>query len=153
MDRAVAAARTGDLSGLEAVFEEESDRRLAPAGPQADRAFVGAPPAPIVEVSYKATPVAVGAVRDQGFRVSSPFAGGALDLDGFGASIYVATGAPAPQLTTLVVVCQPELSHFERRAVDTLSREMNDIPDGEQEREVPPLVRLRRGLVLSGWDR
>jgi hypothetical protein len=141
VDRAVAAARSADPLG-------------APAGGHnADRAFVGASLWPILQVSYKTTPVAVGAVRDQGFRVSLPFAGGALEPDGFGASIYVATGAPAPQLITLVVVCQPELSLFERRAIDTLSREMNDIPDGEQEREVPPLVRLRRELVLSGWDR
>jgi hypothetical protein len=80
----------------------------------------------VIQVSYGATPITAGLVLHEqldGVVVILPFAGGALDPKRFSASVYIARGAAAPAVDTLVIVRQPDPSGFERRALDRLSGE------------------------------
>jgi hypothetical protein len=113
---------------------------------------LGADAAPFVVVGYRGVRVVQGMVSVDGLRVSLPFAGGALDPDGFTASAYLAPGAVIPAVITLVVVCQPALSHLERRALDRLPDENGREEPGGRDAGAPParLIELREALVLAG---
>ena len=108
---------------------------------------------PIIWVSYYGTPITEGVSLPEalnGVVVVLPFAGGALDPARFEASVYVARDAAAPPVKTLVIVRQPDLSSFERRALDRLTGER--ALGGRQDvgTTLARLVELRAKLRLAG---
>ena len=138
--RARDAAQCGDAAGFEEIFQGPT--RIAGGWPH------------VIRVTYHDTSIAEGPLGDEGLRVLLPFAGGALDQAGFLASTYVPSGGVRPALTTLVVVCQPVLSALERRVVDRLRREVDEIHPRpvRASTEVERLLELRRQIVLAGRE-
>jgi hypothetical protein len=109
----------------------------------------------IVRVSYRGTPIAAGILGEDldGLHALLPFAGGLLDPEGFAASTYVAPGAAAPAVATLVIVREPRLSELERRALVRLPRAMSDMAGDSRldcRDPVARLVELRAERVLAG---
>ncbi len=155
--RARKAAGSGDATTLGRIFEARTDgllglghRRAAEPDPTC---MPGSTPA-IIRVSYRGTPIAQGILHEEldGLRVLLPCAGGALDPEGFAASTYVPPGAAAPAVATLVIVREPKLSDFERRALDRLPREMSQMALGDRLDAGTPvarLVELRAQLLLA----
>jgi hypothetical protein len=136
-----AAARGGDASTVAKILRahEEQLRRhavdarevrsekLRPTGEA-----LAAIPA-ITEVSYRGKPVAEGMVVHpelQAMRVLVPYAGGRLERDSFVASTYV-HGKQAPNVHTIVIVREPELSPIEQKVLDRLPKEINQVVIGD----------------------
>jgi hypothetical protein len=147
--RAQTAARTGDQAAIRRILK-------APSAAQPDLAGALGAMHPIVQVSYHGMPIAEGMVLPEplgAIRVVLPFAGGALDRDGFTASAYVAAGAAAPALATLVILREPKLSDFERRALDRVPGQMSRMAIGhglDSGTSLGRLVELRAELMLAG---
>jgi hypothetical protein len=143
------AARTRDATGLTRFLDARSaaNRRVKPE-------FGGMHA--IVRVSYHGTPLAEGPIVPEGpggFTVLLPFPGGALDRNGFCASAYFAAGNGAGSLATFVIVCEPQLSDFEHRAVDRLGREMGRMALGcglDAGAPLERLIELRAELIRAG---
>lgn len=121
----------------------------AEAGPTSSAGSI----APIVEVSYGGTPIAAGTLHEDGLCTLLPFAGGPLDPGKLAASAYVAVGAAAPAVSTLVIVREPNLSDLERRALDRLPGEMSRLaldPGPDAGATVARLLEMRAELILAG---
>lgn len=87
----------------------------------------------ITEVSYRGKPVAEGMIVHpelQAMRVLVPFAGGRLEHDSFVASTYV-HGGEAPDVHTVVIVREPELTPIEQKVLDRLPQEINQVVIGD----------------------
>jgi hypothetical protein len=87
----------------------------------------------ITEVRYRGKSVAEGMITHpemQAMRVLVPYAGGRLDPEGFVASTYV-HGERAPEVDTIVIVREPELSPIEQKVLDRLPEEVNQIVLGD----------------------
>lgn len=138
--RAREAALGGDNAGLEAVFAADSG-----AAGRLDRA------APLVRVAYRQATIVEGPVPAEGLRALLPFPGGALDLGRFVATTYGPPGA-VHDLACLVIVRQPSLSDFERRALVQLSSEVEEIRPGRinASTAVERLLEVRGQVVLAG---
>ena len=149
------AARTGDGDALARVVAGRSYGRPRPQWGSAAVPEAAQPEGmrPIIQVSYYGRPITEGIPLHEaldGVAVVLPFAGGALDAARFEASVYVARGAAAPSVKTLVIVRQPDLSGFERRALDRLTGER--ALGGRQDvgTTLARLVELRAKLRLAG---
>lgn len=132
------AVRGGDAAALPRVRTSPAARRD--------------PREPIVEVRYHGTPIAAGALGEDGLCRLLPFAGGALDRRKFAVSTYVAPGARAPAVATLVIVREPSLSDLERRALERLPRESRLALGRERDAgtTVSRLLAMRAKLMLAG---
>jgi hypothetical protein len=149
------AASRGDAAALARLVEGHAEGRrglrcanTARSGPPST---LGATP-PIIQVGYAGVPITDRIVmREQldGQVVVLPFAGGPLDFRRFSASTYVARGAPAPTVRTLVIVQQPKLSDFERRAVDRISGERAQGRGHDAGTTLARLLELRTRLRLA----
>ncbi len=87
----------------------------------------------ITEVRYRGKPVAEGMIVHpelQAMRVLVPYAGGRLEHDSFVASTYV-HGKRAPDVHTVVIVREPELSPIERKVLERLPQEVNQVVLGD----------------------
>jgi hypothetical protein len=87
----------------------------------------------ITEVRYRGKAVAEGMITHpemKAMRTLIPYAGGRLDPEGFVASTYV-HGERAPEVDTIVIVREPELSAIEQKVLDRLPEEVNQIVLGD----------------------
>lgn len=135
-----AAARGGDASTVAKILRAHEDQlrkrtvdarevseKLRPTG----EALTSIPA--ITEVSYRGKPIAEGMVVHpelQAMRVLVPYAGGRLEHDGFVASTYV-HGKQAPNVHTVVIVREPELTPIEQKVLDRLPQEINQVVIGD----------------------
>jgi hypothetical protein len=100
----------------------------------------------ITEVSYRGRSVAEGMIVHpelDAMRVLVAYAGGRLDPSGFVASTY-ARGKQVPDVETLIVVREPELTAIERKVLDELPEEINQLVVGD------PSVVANWGLAAAG---
>jgi hypothetical protein len=148
------AASGGDAGAVAKVLhlhEEHLSRRGSELGEH--RADRGTPtgealakvPA-ITEVSYRGKPVAEGMIVHpelDAMRVLLPYAGGRIDPSGFVASTY-AHGKQVPDVDTVVVVREPELTPIERKVLDKLPEEVNQLVIGD------PSIVANWGLAAAG---
>jgi hypothetical protein len=134
-----AAAAKHDAAGVAKLLEAHEDHLLR-RGRQVGRS-VKRPPAAdairtipaITRVAYRGKPVAEGLIVHpdlDAMRVIVPYAGGELDAKQFVASTYVPWGHKLPELETLVVVREPELSPLERKVLEKLPRELGQLAVG-----------------------
>lgn len=87
----------------------------------------------ITEVRYRGKSVAEGMITHPEMKAMHtliPYAGGRLDPEGFVASTYV-HGERAPEVETIVIVREPELSPIEQKVLDRLPEEVNQIVLGD----------------------
>ncbi len=136
-----AAGRSGDAVAVAKILgahEEQLRKRaldVSEAAAQekcsAGEALTSIPA--ITEVRYRGKPVAEGMIVHpdlQAMRVLVPYAGGRLESDGFVASTYV-HGQRDPNVHTVVIVREPELTPIEQKVLDRLPQEVNQIVIGD----------------------
>lgn len=129
------AAEKGDAAAVSKALEGYEERlkgageKVAGEGSVAEA--IASLPA-ITEVSYRGKPVAEGMIvhpEMRSMRVLVPFAGGKLDPEAFVASTYVSPGE-GPEVETVVVVREPELSPLEQKVMDRLPAEVDQLAVG-----------------------
>jgi hypothetical protein len=133
-----AAARGGDASAVAKVLRAHEDqirKRAVDArevgSESAGEALTSIPA--ITEVTYRGRPVAEGMIVHpelQAMRVLVPYAGGHLEHDAFVASTYV-HGKHDPNVHTVVIVREPELTPIERKVLDKLPQEIDQVVIGD----------------------
>jgi hypothetical protein len=129
------AAERGDAAAVSKVLEryrgrlKEAGERIAYEGSVA-RAIAALPA--ITEVRYRGKPIAEGMIvhpEVRSMHVLVPYAGGGLDPGEFVASTYVQRGE-APEVETVVVVREPELTPLEQKVLERLPVEVNQLAVG-----------------------
>jgi hypothetical protein len=138
LDEVREAAGEGDAAAVSKALEGYEER-LKRAGEKVARAVaagsvakaVASLPA-ITELRYRGKPVVEAMIvhpEMRSMRALVPYAGGTLDPAAFVASTYVRRGVAA-EVETVVVVREPELTPFERKVVDRLPEEVDQLALG-----------------------
>ncbi|MGV8908147.1 MAG: hypothetical protein ACOH1Y_04135 [Propionicimonas sp.] len=138
VDKVREAAKTGDAASVVQLLNsvEEELRTRRPLRQRRRRrdisaAIAGIPA--ITQVSYRGKLVAEAIPATEelpALRVLVPFAGGSLDLEAFTASTYRLREHAKTAVDTIVVVREPELSTLERKVLERLPAEINQMAIG-----------------------
>jgi hypothetical protein len=134
-----AAAESGDAAAVAKVLEaNERELRRRAHGDAKHRRHatvteaIAAIPA-ITQVSYRGKLVAEGMPAFEEFpavRVLVPYAGGELDPEAFAAHTYRLGKHRGVEVETVVIVRDPELSALEKKVLERLPREVNQLALG-----------------------
>jgi hypothetical protein len=136
-----AAGHSGDAAAVAKILREHEEhlrkqavevREVRPEKQLPTGEALASIPA-ITEVRYRGKPVAEGMIVHpelQAMRVLVPYAGGRLEHDSFVASTYV-HGKRAPDVHTIVIVREPELTPIERKVLERLPQEVNQVVIGD----------------------